>query len=94
VARELSRFVTADEATVLRTLPGGIEILSMPVAEKSPAAGHTLAEVEWPSASGLIAVQHGNQATVPAADDKIEAGDTVVAIVAPDAKKQLLALFA
>jgi Trk K+ transport system NAD-binding subunit len=39
-------------------------------------------------------VQHGNQATVPAADDKIEAGDTVVAIVAPDAKAALLKLLA
>ena len=94
VARELSRFVTADEATVLRTLPGGIEILSSPVAENSTAAGHTLAATDWPAASGIIAVQHGNQATVPAADDKIEAGDTVVAIVAPEAKTALLKLLA
>ncbi|MGA1540075.1 MAG: TrkA C-terminal domain-containing protein, partial [Chthoniobacterales bacterium] len=94
VARELARFVTAEEATVLRTLPGGIEILSVPVADDSPAAGRTVAEVAWPEASGLIAVQHGNQATVPAAEDKIEAGDTVVAIVAPDAKAPLLKLLA
>jgi len=39
-------------------------------------------------------VQHGNQATVPAADDRIEPGDTVVAIVAPEAKKQLLEMLA
>jgi Trk K+ transport system NAD-binding subunit len=94
VARELTRFVTADEATVLRTLPGGIEILSAPVAENSVAAGRTLAETDWPAASGLIALQHGNQASVPAAEDKIEAGDTVVAIVAPDAKAALLKLLA
>jgi Trk K+ transport system NAD-binding subunit len=31
---------------------------------------------------------------VPAADDKIEAGDTIVAIVAPDAKAALLKLIA
>jgi Trk K+ transport system NAD-binding subunit len=64
------------------------------VAENSPAAGRTLAETSWPDASGIIAVQHGNQATVPAAEDKIEAGDTVVAIVAPDAKAALLKLIA
>ena len=75
-------------------MPGGIEIISAPVAENSAAAGRTLAETDWPAASGLIAVQHGNQATVPAADDRIEPGDTVVAIVAPDAKKELLALLA
>jgi trk system potassium uptake protein TrkA len=94
VARELSRFVTEEGATVLRTLPGGIEILSSPVAGDAAAAGRTVGEVAWPAASGLIAVQHGNQATVPAADDRIEPGDTVVAIVAPDAKKELLALLA
>ena len=92
VAHELSHFVTEEGVTVLRTLPGGIEILSAPVAEGSPTAGKTVGEVAWPAASGLIALQHGNQASVPAADDKINAGDTLVAIIAPDAKKQLLAL--
>jgi trk system potassium uptake protein TrkA len=94
VARELTRFLTEDEATVLRTLPGGIEIISAPVGEKAPAAGHTLAETAWPAACGIIAVQHGNQAQVPAAEDLITAGDTIVAIVAPDAKRDLLRLLA
>ena len=94
VARELSRFVTEEGATVLRTLPGGIEIISSPVGGDAPAAGRSVGEVDWPAASGLIAVQHGNQATVPAADDRIEPGDTVVAIVAPEAKKPLLGLLA
>lgn len=92
VARDLSRFVTADKATVLRTLPGGIEILSIPVTAGSPAAGRTMAGVDWPAASGIIALQHGNQATVPAADDRIEPGDTLVAIVSPEAKRGLLHL--
>jgi trk system potassium uptake protein TrkA len=92
VARELARFVTEEGATVLRALPGGIEILSAPIAENSPAAGRTVAEVAWPASSGLIAVQHGNQATVPAADDKLGAGDTLIAIVSSDAKQALLQL--
>ena len=94
VARELARFVTEEGATVLRTLPGGIEILSAPIAENSTAAGRTVTEVAWPASSGLIAVQHGNQASVPAAEDKLEPGDTLVAIVAPDAKRALLQLLA
>jgi trk system potassium uptake protein TrkA len=94
VARELARFVTMDEATVLRTLPGGIEILSAPVAENCAAAGRTVSEVPWPDASGLIALQHGNQASVPAADDIIRAGDSLVAITAPAAKDALLKLLA
>ena len=92
VARELVRFVTVDEATVLRELPGGIEIISSPVAANSPAAGRALAEINWPPSSGIISLQHGNQAAVPAAEDKIEAGDTIVAIVAPEAKRPLLDL--
>jgi trk system potassium uptake protein TrkA len=92
VARELSRFVTEEGSTVLRTLPGGIEILSSPVAERAAAAGKNVGEISWPAASGLIALQHGNQASVPAAEDKISAGDTLVAIVAPEAKKPLLSL--
>lgn len=92
VSRELARFVTMDEATVLRTLQGGVEVLSVPVAEGSTAAGRTVAEVQWPEASGVIALQHGNQASVPAAEDRIEAGDTLVAIVAPEARAGLIQL--
>lgn len=92
VSRELARFVTADEATVLRSLPGGVEILSAPVGEGSSAVGRSIAEASWPPASGIIALQHGNQASVPAAEDRIEAGDTIVAIVAPGAKQDLLKL--
>ena len=92
VSRELARFVTADEATVLRSLPGGVEILSAPVGETSAAAGRSIAETDWPPASGIIALQHGNQASVPAAEDRVEAGDTVVAIVSPPAKQELLKL--
>ena len=92
VSRELARFVTMDEATVLRTLQGGVEVLSVPVAEGSAAAGRTVAEVQWPEASGVIALQHGNQASVPAAEDRIEAGDTLVAIVAPEARAGLIQL--
>ena len=93
VSRELARFVTMEESTVLRTLPGGTEILSSPVAKNSEAAGQTIAEIKWPAASGIIALQHGNQASVPAADDKVESGDIIVAIVAPEAKRSLLGLF-
>ena len=82
-----------EESTVLRTLPGGTEILSSPVAKNSEAAGQTIAEIKWPAASGIIALQHGNQASVPAADDKVESGDIIVAIVAPEAKRSLLGLF-
>ncbi len=92
VSRELARFVTADEATVLRSLPGGVEILSAPVGESSAAAGRSIAETNWPPASGIIALQHGNQAAVPAAEDRVEVGDTVVAIVSPPAKQELLKL--
>ncbi|MBE2180109.1 MAG: Trk system potassium transporter TrkA [Chthoniobacterales bacterium] len=92
VSRELARFVTADEATVLRSLPGGVEILSVPVGEGSAAAGRSIAETNWPPASGIIALQHGNQAAVPAAEDRVEIGDTVVAIVSPPAKQELLKL--
>ncbi len=92
VARELSRFVTEEGATVLRALPGGIEILSAPVGDNAAVAGKSVSEVPWPAESGLIALQHGNQASVPAADDTISAADTIVAIVAPGAKKSLLAL--
>ncbi len=92
VARDLSRFVTQDEAVVLRTLAGDIEILSAPVAADSPAAGRTLAAVEWPAAMGVLALQRGNQTSVPAAEDIVEAGDTLLAIVAPEAKKPLLKL--
>ncbi len=93
VSRDLARFVTTEKFTVLRSLPGGIDLISIVVPPDCQAAGRTVAEIRWPVASGLVALVHGSQAAVPAADDTIHLGDTVFALVSARSKPPFVALF-
>jgi len=92
--RDLLRFVTEEKYHSVMQLGDDAELIQMIVNEKSKAAGHKVMEVEWPEGSGLVAVLHGQQAIVPAADDLISGGDVLYAIVSREAKKPLLRLLA
>lgn len=86
-SRELLRFTAADDATTLVTLNGGLEVVEFTVGGKGPIAGSTVAQVNWPKGSLLISKTRGSSASVPAADDLLQAGDVLVAMVAPAARK-------
>ncbi len=86
-ARDLMRFVTSEKFSTLISLNGGIEVIEFTIEAQSPLAGRKVAEIDWPKGSGLVSLTHGSAATVPAAQDELQAGDIVVAMVADSARK-------
>ncbi len=89
--RELTRFITSDKFHTVKKFPGA-ELIELTVPAKSKLVGQAVKDVDWPAGFGLVARIHGIHAEVPAADDVIEAGDNLFALVEPDAKKPFIAL--
>jgi trk system potassium uptake protein TrkA len=91
--RELMRFITSDKFHVVKKLRAG-EIVEITVREGSKAAGYTIGEVQWPEGCVLVAHIKGIHASVPTAEDKVEPGDNLFAMVNRKAKKKLVKLVA
>ncbi len=92
VRQQLMRFVTANRHHVVKRLHRA-EVIEATVTEEAALANRQVSEITWPSGSLLVAQLRGEQASVPAAADVIEPGDTLYAIVAEQAKKEFLRLF-
>jgi trk system potassium uptake protein TrkA len=90
--RDLMRFVTADKYHLVRKLDGDTELIEVPVREKSRVCGKKVADAKFPPGAVLVAQVRGIQGHVPAAGDVLESGDTIYAIVAPEAKKEFIRL--
>jgi trk system potassium uptake protein TrkA len=91
VRLDLIRFVTTDRYHLFKQLEEG-EIIEMAVPATSGIAGKTVQQVAWPAGTVLVALTHDNHAKVPGADDVIEAGHNLYAMVAPESRKQLIKL--
>ncbi len=90
--RDLLRFVTEESYHSVMELGDDAELIQVIVSENSRASEHLVSELDWPEGSGLVALLHGQQAIVPAAEDRIQAGDAIYAIVSREAKKPFLKL--
>ena len=55
-------------------------------------AGKKVSEIKFPRQSGLVAILHKEEAFVPGGDDVLNAGDTLYAIVAAKARKDMVKL--
>jgi trk system potassium uptake protein TrkA len=89
--QELMRFVTGDRFHLVKRLDGA-EVIETAVAENAKAANKKVSEVNWPPGCLLVALVQGIHATVPSADDVINPGDNVYAMVSSNAKRKLLRL--
>lgn len=85
-ARDLLRFITTENYNVITELRGGIEVIEFVVPDGSPLVGKSVSAVDWPRGSGLIALTRGSAASVPSADDVLEKGDVLVAMVTPGSR--------
>jgi trk system potassium uptake protein TrkA len=75
-------------------LPGGsINVLEIEVLPGAAATLEVLAELEMPDQSLIAAVMTADYVRVPGAADRLQAGDTVVALVDSSATDELLKLF-
>ena len=72
---------------------GTIGILEIEVLEDVPATEHVLANLDLPRECLIAAVLRQDYAKVPGGDDRLVAGDTVVALVEAAATDDLLELF-
>lgn len=86
----LLRFVT-DSFHLLRKLDGA-ELIEVSVAEGTPADGKRVHEVDWPAGSILVGLWHGSDVRVPSAEDRIERGDSLYAMVNKKSKRAFLRL--
>jgi trk system potassium uptake protein TrkA len=86
-SRELLRFTVGDNADTLVTLNGGLDVIEFTIRENSALASRSVLETSWPKGSLLISLTRGSSASVPAADDILQAGDVIAAMVAPTARK-------
>jgi trk system potassium uptake protein TrkA len=93
-SRDLLRFVTTERFHVVMSLADGAEVIESVIGEHGELARKRVAEVPWPEGSGLVALLQGSEATVPTADDVIQAGDTIYALVSAEAKKAFVRLLA
>lgn len=89
--KDLSRFIISDRFHLLRKLEG-VELIETVVDAGAAAEGKEVREVDWPEDCLLVALLHGTDGIVPAAEDRIEEGDSLYALVGPKAKRKFLRL--
>lgn len=92
-ANEVLRYISDEDFIELAALPSNAgRILEVKVAENSQCVGQTFREVLWPEECVIVALLHKFEARTPGANDKIEPGDHLVAIVKEDTISELLSL--
>lgn len=83
-----SNLMNSDLArTIASSLGASGEVVEASVSDSSKTIDKKIHEIDWPEGSGLIALFRGQRAMVPAADDVIQSGDMLVAMVSNKAKK-------
>ena len=95
VAKQVLGYLTTGAVVSDTSLADGstLGILELDVQEGSPATQSELAQLALPEQCLVAAVVRDGYASVPAADDRFQVGDTVVALVAEKSKKEAVALF-
>lgn len=72
---------------------GKAEILEVTARSNTQAVGRPLRDLHWPRGSLLAAILRQNTVLLPAGDDTIHPGDSVVILTTPEARKQVTRLF-
>ena len=94
MAKQVLSFLNTGAVLSRTPLPGGrLGVFEIDVLEGVPATEHVLANLPLPTSCLIAAVIHGGYVRVPGADDHLEAGDTVVALIDDSAVEETLAQF-
>lgn len=94
MARQVLGFLNTGPVISRTALPGGnIEVLEFEVLEHAPVTEHVLAKLQLPAQCLITAVIREGFVRVPGADDRLLAGDTVVALVEESVTDATLAMF-
>jgi len=87
--RELMRFVTSEKYHVVKKLRAG-EVIELTVPEGANVSGKAVKDIALPPGCVLVALMAGIKATVPAAEDVINEGDVIYAMVSPKVRKKFV----
>ena len=71
---------------------GQARLVEVTLADNSPAAGHTIAEMQIPRDAVVVAVVRAGHVVVPRGDTTVNVADEVLALVTPDSEDALRAL--
>lgn len=94
MARQVMGFLNMGCVISRSTLPGGrIAVCEIEVEEHVSATEHVLANLQLPEECLIATVIRDGFSKVPGADDRLQAGDIVIALVADSASDALLRLF-
>ncbi|HUS37920.1 MAG: Trk system potassium transporter TrkA [Pirellulales bacterium] len=72
---------------------GTLSVLELAVREGAPCTEHVLANLQLPAKCLIAVVVHEEYVRVPGADDRLESGDTVVALIDDSALDDTMAMF-
>jgi len=72
---------------------GGLNVFEIEVREGAPITEHVLANVRLPAQCLIAVVVQENFVRVPGADDRLNPGDTVIALIDDSAVEESLAMF-
>jgi trk system potassium uptake protein len=82
MAKQVLSFLQSGPVVARMPLPGGdISVYEIEVAPDAPATKHVLASLALPKQCLIAAVMRAEYAVVPGADDRLQAGDTVIALI-------------
>lgn len=94
MAHQVLGFLNTGPVVHRTSLPGGqISAVELDVFDGAPATEHVLANLALPAQCLIAAVIREQFVQVPGADDRLQAGDTVVALINDSAVDEALKLF-
>ncbi len=94
MAKQILSYLQTGAVVSRMPLPGGtISVFEIEVNEGVPATEHVLAKLPLPKQCLIAAVMREGYTKVPGADDRLQAGDTVVALVDEAGLDGVLPLF-
>jgi trk system potassium uptake protein TrkA len=73
---------------------GGARLVEVTLAEDSPAAGYSIADLEVPRDATIVAVVRDTHVVVPRGDTVLDTGDEVLALVTADSEDVVRSLLA
>ena len=87
--------IESDHVVPLAALSrGNLEIVEIDLSERSEIVGRSVSEVPLPSGAHVVALVRGEKGMLPAPQLRLEAGDTIITLVATSKEAELRKLFA
>ncbi len=94
MARQVFGFLNSGAVISRTTLPGGnIGVYEIEVTEGCEATEHVLANLRLPAQCLIAALLRGDFVRVPGGDDRLQPGDSVIALIEDSAVEDMLHFF-